>query len=119
MIHKVTIAPKFEQTLARITKDLFVKELYMKREDQIDDDDIQQWIDYGLGSPVFNTGFGQAWYKMVERTIMVDGECGESYGLQFYSDEEVNAFNKAHTLNNTVSSWWGRTKTFIKTFMRV
>ena len=105
MIHKVTIAPKmedarfFEQTLERITKDLFVKTVYKKREDQVTDDDFQQWIDYGLGSPVFNTGFGQAWYKMVERTIMID--------------------NKAHALNKDVSRWWGNIRTFIRGLMRV
>ena len=99
MIHKVTIAPKFEQTLERITKDLFVKAVYKQREDQVTDDDFQQWIDYGLGSPVFNTGFGQAWYKMVERTIMVD--------------------NKAHALNKDGSRWWVNILTFIKSLMRV
>ena len=118
MIHKVTIAPKFEQTLERITKDLFVKAVYKKREDQVTDDDFQQWIDYGLGTPVFATGFGQAWYKMVERTVMVDGECGESYALQFYSDEEVNALSTAHALNKDVSRWWGNIRTFVKSLMR-
>ena len=104
MKHTVTIAPKFEATLYNIERDLFIKELYMKREDQVDDDDFQKWIDYRLGSPIFNTGFGQAWYKMVNRTIMV-------------GDEEINAL-KAYNLNQTVASWWGQLKLFIHS-MRV
>ena len=91
----------FDETLERITKDLFVKELYMKREDQIDDDDFQKWIDYGLGTPVFATGFGQAWYKMVERTVMVNDEV------------------KAYELNKSVSSWCRRAFALVKSLMRV
>ena len=101
MKHEVTIAPKFEATLYNIERDLFIKELYMKREDQVDGDDFQKWIDYQLGSPIFNTGFGQAWYKMVNRTVM------------------VTEVDKAHNLNASVCRWWGRTRTFIKALMRV
>ena len=90
--------PSYDAAIFRIEKDIFIKEVYMLQAEQVTDGDIQRWIDYGLGMPVRNTGFGEVWYEMVNRTLTA---------------------SKAHTLNETVGLWWRNTKTFIKSFMRV
>ena len=89
--------PSYDATIYRIEKDIYIKEMYMLQPDQVTDGDIQRWIDYGLGMPVRNTGFGEVWYEMMNRTLIA---------------------SKAHTLNETVGLWWGNLKLFIHS-MRV
>ena len=46
----------------KIEKDIYIKEMYMLQAEQVTDGDIQRWIDYGLGMPARDTGFGEVWY---------------------------------------------------------
>ena len=82
----------------KIEKDIYIKEMYMLQAEQVTDGDIQRWIDYGLGMPVRDTGFGEVWYEMVNRTITA---------------------SKAHNLNASVCRWWANAKSFTKSLMRV
>ena len=90
-------------------RDLFVQECYWLDADKVTDWHIQTWINYGLGMPLRETGFGKVWYQMVDETrLKFRKEAGE-YQLA----------SKAHALNKDVGLWWSNTKTIIKTFMRV
>ena len=89
--------PSYDEAIFWIEKDIFIKEVYMLQAEQVTDGDIQRWIDYGLGMPVRNTGFGEVWYEMMSRTLIA---------------------SKAHTLNENVGLWWGQLKLFIHS-MRV
>ena len=116
--------PNYDATLYRIQKDLFVKETYMLTVGQVTEWHIQTWIDYGLGMPDPDTGFGIVWYDMMNRTIRVaKGDyvpTGQGYWLDSVMGYvELTQASKAHALNKDVGLWWSNTKTFIKSFMRV
>ena len=86
----------------KIEKEIYIKEMYMLQAEQVTDGDIQRWIDYGLGMPVRDTGFGEVWYEMVNRELY--------YAL---------TASKAHSLNASVCRWWANAKSFTKSLMRV
>ena len=129
----VTIAPNYDtikppprqsRTLYRVQKDLFIAEVYMLSVGQVTEWHIQTWIDYSLGMPDPNTGFGTVWYDMMDRTVRVAKGDYVPTGSGYWLDSvmgyvDLDSASKAHNLNASVCRWWGRTLTFIRGLTRV
>ena len=59
------------------------------------------------------------WHRRGWRMAMPSTPIGKKMQEEIRNARLVYKSQQAAELNNTVSSWWGRTKTFIKTLMRV
>ena len=109
-------------TTDSMAKALRGDELRNKPADLLCERDFTEWIDLRLGAPSTDTAFGLAYHEMASKNLSIYEHpiyalCSDDLLHELCSP--TNLVCKADKLNKAVGLWWGNTKTFIKTFMRV
>ena len=108
-------------------KYLFITEALNTPYEKVTQELKDTWHSLGLRMAMPNTGIGRSMQDDIKihqaKNEWRNGQAPEQLLSQFLLRLRLQEQNeqaiKAHQLNETVRSWWGNTRTIIKTFMRV